>query len=584
MLLGRSFQARSTCATRCAGGSSTARCTCTATSAAAARSSPQRAPGAGARRTRAASTSGPPSTPRCSHEDRLIVARVPGRADRARAPRVLAWAPRACATGRSRRSSASASTRRAKPPARASESASASSCSTTPGGCAAIAPRRSSRCRPARRRASELAQRAFAHLQACASCRAEHKTNARRLRAKLPGPGRRAAARSRCSPGSSAGSRGSSCARARSPHGCRHGRPRRERRPCANARWRCSRAAARARSSPPGSRPSRCIAGGTIGATRALKPPVSHPHAAARRARERTAPAAARRARPARRRARRRPAAAAAPPRQRADRRSHSQRHGAPEQREPGGFAYLGVPSASPPRAGAQARASSASVSGASRSSGEQPARANGSAEAGRSAHEHRDSLAAPRGASRSSHHATPRGDRRGKETTARMPTPENPTHAGLNAAPGRHARGSVARACATLAATFALALLASAQRARRRMGAGLLRQPRTRAPPAAPAGRASPPAAATGRTTAPAAGRAARAFAMLSTDAAVARRGSTRRCSTRRPPARRSPAGCSTSACTPTGTATTPPAPRSPTPPNTPTTARTSSSSAPPG
>ena len=42
------------------------------------------------------------------------------------------------------------------------------------------------------------------------------------------------------------------------------------------------------------------------------------------------------------------------------------------------------------------------------------------------------------------------------------MPTAEHPTHAGLNAAPGHHARGSVARACAALAATFALGLLFS--------------------------------------------------------------------------------------------------------------------------
>ncbi len=43
------------------------------------------------------------------------------------------------------------------------------------------------------------------------------------------------------------------------------------------------------------------------------------------------------------------------------------------------------------------------------------------------------------------------------------MPTAEDPTQAGLNAAPGHPARGSVARACAALAVTLALGLLAAA-------------------------------------------------------------------------------------------------------------------------
>ena len=88
----------------------------------------------------------------------------------------------------------SRSTSRATPLGRASESASAFSCCTTRGDCAAFAPRRSMRCRAGEATSEELATRAFAHLESCAHCRAEHKTNARRLRRSFQGQAARAAA------------------------------------------------------------------------------------------------------------------------------------------------------------------------------------------------------------------------------------------------------------------------------------------------------------------------------------------------------------------------------------------------------
>lgn len=209
-----------------------------------------------------------------------------------------------------------------------------------------------------------LAERAYAHLQACASCRAEHKTNARRLARSFQG---QAAA---LAPIPLLAERLSRVARI-------------------EVRVRSLPARALPQVPAPGTGAVRertlgmlasagagaklaagvatvaAIAGGTIGATHALAPPVSHSHA------RRAAPARASSSRARTSTAGQEASAAQASEQATVTQARGSASHssGMPERREPGGFAYLGVPSASGPRASAQARASSASVAGTSRSS-----------------------------------------------------------------------------------------------------------------------------------------------------------------------------------------------------------------------
>ena len=204
----------------------------------------------------------------------------------------------------------------------------------------------------------ELAQRAYTHLQACASCRAQHKTNAQRLKLSFQGQ-----------------------AAALAPIGLLAGRLSWLTRIELRARSTAARLAPQAPVPGAGIARERALAmlasagasaklaagvatvavfaGGTIGATHALQHPRSRSHRAVDR-RATLAERASSVAEPASvaeqqvsARDREQSAVPRAQP-QRSDARN--------EQREPGGFSYLGVPSASPPTASAPVRASRASV------------------------------------------------------------------------------------------------------------------------------------------------------------------------------------------------------------------------------
>ena len=203
---------RGASAQRATWASSTVHCICTATSAGEGdpRSKTRRATARDGRASAKVSTR--PERAALLHEDHLIVAEF--LAELSEVERcVFGW----LAEGMQYRGDRVALrgievNARAKPRARASESASTSSCSTTRGDYAGFAPRRSARCRPAKRQATELAARAFAHLEGCAHCRAEHKTNARGCggasRARPP-----RCCHPRYSSAASGGSRGPQCAR-----------------------------------------------------------------------------------------------------------------------------------------------------------------------------------------------------------------------------------------------------------------------------------------------------------------------------------------------------------------------------------
>ena len=205
--------ARSTCATRCAGGSSTARFTCTATSAAGARSSTQRTPELALAAEDASESARPEHAAVLANEDRLIVAEFMTELSELER-RVFAW----MAEGMRYRAIAPVlqiSGQRGAQSARVpvSASASASSCCTTPAGCAAIARTRSGAAGTARAPARSSPQRAFAHLERVRAL-------PRRAHARTPGDCAEASrtrpprcCRSRCSPASSAGSRDSASAR-----------------------------------------------------------------------------------------------------------------------------------------------------------------------------------------------------------------------------------------------------------------------------------------------------------------------------------------------------------------------------------
>lgn len=213
----------------------------------------------------------------------------------------------------------------------------------------------------------ELAGRAYAHLHACASCRSEHKTNARRLRrsfqgqaaALLPTPlltgglswASRVALRTRLLahrlPSWSA-TPGTGVVRERAIAMLASGG--------AAAKLAASVAAV------------AVIAGGTIGATRALEHPRTHPeqdaHSHAHRALSFSSSTPGSRL----------PLAEevneAAAPSSEAPRESKRTIPAPPSRREPGGFAFLGVPSASHASAEEPVRATSASAGTAPQESG----------------------------------------------------------------------------------------------------------------------------------------------------------------------------------------------------------------------
>lgn len=206
----------------------------------------------------------------------------------------------------------------------------------------------------------ELAQRAYAHLQACASCRTEHRTNARRLRRSFYG---HAAAllpiellAGRLSRLTRIELRGRSLLARVLPHTPPGGAVVRER-----ALAMLTGAGAGAKLAA-GVATVALIAGGTIGATHALQYPSRQAH---RQTRGRPAP---------RKRTITLTAAASAPEQATSElsgeqrpsassRREPGRSSGAgAQQHEPGGFTYLGVP-AGPPQTSAQVRASASAAS-----------------------------------------------------------------------------------------------------------------------------------------------------------------------------------------------------------------------------
>jgi RNA polymerase sigma factor (sigma-70 family) len=222
----------------------------------------------------------------------------------------------------------------------------------------------------------ELAQRAYAHLHACSSCRAEHKTNARRLQRSFQG---QAAAllpipllAGRLSWLTRIELRARSLAVRVLPQAPAPGTGVvRER---ALALLASGGATAKLAA---GVATVAVIAGGTIGATHALEHPPSQPHRAVHRHASSVAQpsnaarvanaASATDAQANLQVSEQRPVVRSRP--------VHSQATSASgEQREPGGFSYLGVPSTGPPPASAPVRASSASVSSAAEPSAGKPA------------------------------------------------------------------------------------------------------------------------------------------------------------------------------------------------------------------
>ncbi len=206
----------------------------------------------------------------------------------------------------------------------------------------------------------DLAQRAFAHLEGCAHCRTEHRTNARRLRrtfqgqaaALLPIPAiaghlgwfaklglRVRAVQERAVPfGSPPGTGGSA----------------------RTSRWRSSRAAAPRRSSRPAQRrsPSSPVARSERRMPCSLTPTGSTRHRRPSRAPRHTSASSAARCSPTLRRVSRRSGPAAAPH----DRRTSEADMATGARHEPGGFSFLGVPSASTSHSDAPVRASTAST------------------------------------------------------------------------------------------------------------------------------------------------------------------------------------------------------------------------------
>lgn len=211
----------------------------------------------------------------------------------------------------------------------------------------------------------ELAQRAYAHLQGCASCRAEHKTNARRLARSFQG---QAAA---LAPISLLAGRLSWLARLelRARSAAARVLPQlpapgtgavRER---AVALLASGGATAKLAA---GVATVAVIAGGTIGATHALEHSHSRSHQGLRRhaAASQHTMSTATVAGAVEQQTNPQGSAQHSVAPARSLRRQRSSAGG--EQREPGGFSYLGVPSASAGQTSGQVRASSASVSPAS--------------------------------------------------------------------------------------------------------------------------------------------------------------------------------------------------------------------------
>jgi len=201
----------------------------------------------------------------------------------------------------------------------------------------------------------ELAQRAFAHLEGCAHCRAEHKTNARRLRRTFQGQAAALLPIPLLAGRLGWLARLDLRARALQQRLAGHAVPPggggvRER---AVALLAGSGAAAKVAA---GVATVAVIAGGTIGATRVLDQPRTRHHADAQLALGAPAPRTPRIVQ------RQALATVAAPAKHGGPSRPArgSSRRAAPPtpavntggQREPGGFAYLGVPSGTPPPAG----------------------------------------------------------------------------------------------------------------------------------------------------------------------------------------------------------------------------------------